>query len=346
MTITGQLYQSMTQKFLAYFAIVFILSFHTVHAQSKEVRFLIDTTLTIMKKNSVNADKIDWEQLHKEALEKAKKINDPYQLGPVMRHILQTLNEFHGAFFYGDSTFKWQRNEPPVSDSLMNEWKKGVHIKTLMLENNIGYLRVPFMSYAGKARSDSDAQRLNDSLCYLLNKNVKGVILDLRLNGGGNMYPMMLGLEQLEGTGKIGTFIGDKGESWYIKDHNFMLDTMMLASIVPKCAVNTQDLPVVVLVGRGTGSSGEFLTMSLKGRDNTVFIGNKTAGYVTVISGIPINDSAYLYLSVGYGADRKGNIYKDVIEPDISIEEPDSFNDLANDEKVKAGIKWIVSHSR
>jgi carboxyl-terminal processing protease len=202
------------------------------------------------------------------------------------------------------------------------------------------------MSYAGKQKSDEDAQRLNDSLCYLLNKNAKGIIVDLRLNGGGNMYPMMLGLQQLQGEEKIGSFIAGKQESWYIKDNNFLLDTTMLASIVPKCTVNAQNLPVVVLIGRGTGSSGEFLTMSLKGRNNTKFIGTKTAGYVTVISGIPINEAAYLYLSTGYGEDRKGNMYKDPIEPDVTLETPDSFNDIENDEKVKAGIKWITPHSR
>src|SRR5436853_6550000 len=281
----------MKQTFLTALTALVLLLTNTICGQSKEVRFLIDTTLTIMKTNSVNADKIDWQQLQKDALEKAKTINDPNQLGPVMRFILQSINDFHGAFFYKDSTFKWQRNEPPVSDSLMNEWKKGVHIKAMMLKDNIGYLRVPFMSYAGKQKSDEDAQRLNDSLCYLLTNNAKGIILDLRLNGGGNMYPMMLGLEQLQGEEKIGSFVAGKQESWYIKDNNFLLDTTMLASIVPKCTVNAQNLPVVVLIGRGTGSSGEFLTMSLKGRNNTAFIGTKTAGYVTVITGIPINDA-------------------------------------------------------
>ena len=41
----------------------------------------------------------------------------------------------------------------------------------------------------------------------LLDKHVTGIILDLRLNGGGAMFPMMLGLEQLLHDGKIGSFV-------------------------------------------------------------------------------------------------------------------------------------------
>ena len=40
-----------------------------------------------------------------------------------------------------------------------------------------------------------------------MDKNVTGIILDLRLNGGGAMFPMMLGLEQLLHDGKIGSFV-------------------------------------------------------------------------------------------------------------------------------------------
>jgi C-terminal processing protease CtpA/Prc len=336
----------MSPKLTIPLTLIFLLTVRTASAQSDEVKFLIDTCITIMKNNSVKAKSMDWKQLQKSALSKASNVNDGNQLGIVMRYIYKSIDDFHGAFFYKDSTFKWKRNERVVSDSVMKEWKKGIAIKSMILENNMGYLRVPYMSFNGKEDADKNAQRLNDSLCVLLEKNVKGIVLDLRLNGGGAMYPMMLGLEQLLGTGKIGAFVSNKNESWFIKDHNFLLDTTVLTSLAPKCSVNAERLPVVLLIGSSTGSSGEFLVMAFKGRKNTLFLGTETAGYITAVGGFPINNAAYMYLSTGYGMDRAGRVYKEAIKPDILNESPDSFNDIKNDKKVQAAVKWLLNSGK
>jgi C-terminal processing protease CtpA/Prc len=336
----------MKQKLGIHIVVIFLLSVNIASAQSKEVRFLLDTCITIMKENAVNPNKVDWDQLQKSALTKASGITDAYKLGPVMRYVYQSVNDFHGSFFYKDSTFKWRRKEPAVSDSVMKEWKKGITIKSKLLEKNVGYLRVPYMSYNGKEDADKNAQKLNDTLCWLLQKNLKGIVLDLRLNGGGAMFPMMLGLQQILGAEKIGSFVSKKSESWYIKNNNFLLDTAILTTIVPKCSINAGSLPLVLLLGSNTGSSGEFLVMAFKGRKNTVLIGTETAGYITAVGGFPVNDAAYMYLSTGYGADRNGQVYKEAIRPDVTVDSPDSFNDIGNDKKVRAAVNWIANHSK
>jgi hypothetical protein len=42
-----------------------------------------------------------------------------------------------------------------------------------------------------------------------------------------------------------------------------------------------------------------------------------------------------------YARDRTGKIYDKALSPDIRINEPDSFNDIKNDKKILAAIKWI-----
>ncbi|MFI5153974.1 MAG: S41 family peptidase [Chitinophagales bacterium] len=90
-----------------------------------------------------------------------------------------------------------------------------------------------------------------------------------------------------------------------------------------------------------TGSSGEFLAIAFKKRKNTVFIGSNTAGYITSTKGFKINDAVTLLLSTGYGKDREGQVYEDALSPDISIQAPDSFNDVKNDKKVLVATDWI-----
>ena len=108
--------------------------------------------------------------------------------------------------------------------------------------------------------------------------------------------------------------------------------------------MEAQSIPVVLLIGPGTGSSGEFLAMALKGRKNTVFIGTETAGYVTVNSGIPINKFAFMNLSIGYGQDGNDRSYTSALQPDLRLQAPENFNSIKQDTIVKTAIKWLKDH--
>ena len=313
--------------------------------KNTEVKFLLDSCITVMRCNSVNASQIQWPALKTNVYKMASDLNSPYELGNVMRYLLKSLKDNHGAFFYKDSMFKWEPKQPSISDSIKNEWNKRSGIKRMILSNNVGYLRVPSMPGDSKSVFDEKAQSLNDSLCYLLERNVKGIVLDLRINGGGAMFPMILGLKQLLQSGKLGSFDTgkQKEEEWLVSGDNFLVDTTVLTTIHQRCTINAGRLPVVILTSNATASSGEFLIMAFKGRKNIVLIGTPTNGLITVNNGFQINDSTFMNLSVGYGKDRNGNVYRTAIKPDISIKSPDSFNDINNDRKVKAAIKWINS---
>jgi C-terminal processing protease CtpA/Prc len=334
----------MRQKIILSIFFFLVLKISLIYGQSSEVRFLIDTSITIMKKNAVNADSVNWDTLTRNALTRAKDMNSPYELGSVMRYLYKSINDFHGAFFYRDSIFQWQRNESKVPDSIMNEWKKGVQSKTMVLDKNIGYIRIPSMPIKKQEDFNTKAQKLNDSLCSLLEKNVKGIILDLRLDGGGAMHPMILGVEQLLTQGFLGSFRTRKKEDWFLKDNGFLVDTSLISGINPVCNINAQNIPIVMLISPYTGSAAECFIIAFKGRRNTVLLGSKTAGYVTVNTGIQINDTAFMNLAIGYSADRNGKVYKEAIEPDIPFTSIDKFNDIENDEKVKAAVKWLRLH--
>ncbi len=148
------------------------------------------------------------------------------------------------------------------------------------------------------------------------------------------------------GEGFLGSFRTKKKEDWFIKDNGFLIDTTLLTEIKPKCDVDAKSIPTVILIGPGTGSSGEFFLMAFKGREKTILLGSKTAGWVTINSGIPINNTAYMNLSIGYGADRNGKEYKEALEPGITFSGVDKFNDIANDEKVKTAIKWLKTQTQ
>ena len=339
----------MKRIFFSFVILIIAINTPTVCAQSIKnpvVKKLIDTCITIMKDNAVNANAVNWAELKEHAYEKAANLKSPYEMGEVIRYLYQSINDFHGSFFYRDSTFQWNGKALAISDSIMNQWKKRAGIKKELLDNGIGYLRIPSMMGNSLTDYNKLAQKLNDSLCVLLAHNIKGIILDLRINGGGAMFPMILGVKQLLGEGKVGSFYGKKEETWYIKGNQFYVDTALRAVIVPKYNVDVSTMPIVILTGPGTGSSGEFLTIAFKGRKRTVLLGAETVGYVTSITGIKINNEAFMNLAIGYGKDRDGKAYKEAIKPDIPFTAVDKFNDIKTDEKVKAAIDWIERHGK
>jgi carboxyl-terminal processing protease len=188
---------------------------------------------------------------------------------------------------------------------------------------------------------NTKAQSLNDSLCSLMSRNVKGVILDLRLNGGGAMHPMILGVHNLLQPGVVGAFYAGGKQTWVLSDNSFSVDGVIISKISPLCSIDGRSMPVILLIGPGTGSSGEFLIIPFKTRPNTKLLGTTTSGYVTTVTGIPVGETAFMNLSVSYGGDRNGKVYRKAFTPDILLDSLDKFNDLEHDAKVQAAINWI-----
>ena len=304
---------------------------------------LIDTSIAIMRNHAVNADRVNWTELRQIIAEKTKSTKHPYELGDIYRDIFRRLGDYHGGIFVADSTYKWTPHQIIVNDSIKKEWLTKVYLLPQVIAEKIGYIRIPSMSNFNREDGNALAQNLYDSLCYLLNQNVHGLVIDLRLNGGGSMHPMILGVAPLLGQGRIGSFYTLDREDWVLTGNSLIVGKDTSVSIKIRDHVDARKTPVVVLTSPITGSSAEFFIMAFKGRGKTVLLGSKTAGYTTVTRGFQIDDYSSILLSVGYGADRTGKIYKSALMPDISIVDTDKFNDLINDEKIRAAVKWLKS---
>ncbi|GGO41479.1 S41 family peptidase [Deinococcus humi] len=146
-------------------------------------------------------------------------------------------------------------------------------------------------------------------------------IVDLRLNEGGNMYPMLAGIGPLVGEGRLGAFVRDDA-SWAWAYHagaasvdghvNCRVSGEPLAPLAP-------GVPVAVLISPLTGSSGEIMAISFKGRAGTRFFGEPTQGLTSANSPYPLADGAELWLATSYEADRTGQLYTAEVHPDVNV---------------------------
>ena len=93
---------------------------------------------------------------------------------------------------------------------------KGIEPEYQLINNNIGYIMVPGFNSANKEIANNFAEKIQNMIKKLDSENnIKGWVVDLRKNTGGNMYPMIAGLGSLVGEGNLGYFVAkNRKDTW------------------------------------------------------------------------------------------------------------------------------------
>jgi C-terminal processing protease CtpA/Prc len=172
-----------------------------------------------------------------------------------------------------------------------------------------------------------------------------GWIVDLRGNGGGNMWPMLAGIGPLLGDSIVGSFVtqGEPDSPWrYVNGHAWAgaatIPEWNAHGSLPPVRLRNPIAPVAVLTDSITASSGEATLIAFRGRPNVRSFGGATAGYASVNNGFPLPDSANMVITVGYERDRTGFQHPLKIEPDESVARS---KDGAVDEVLERATGWL-----
>ncbi|MCR4873147.1 MAG: S41 family peptidase, partial [Bacteroidales bacterium] len=185
-----------------------------------------------------------------------------------------------------------------------------------MLEGGIAYVKLP--AHSGAQVSDS---LYAYSVLHFLQENssAAGVVIDLRDNYGGNMYPMISAVSPLLPDGEILQFKGKKRTTPVMLD--FVLRVVGIeASEIRKFPEGT---PVAILTDDATASSGEATLLCFRGLDNTRTFGSPTAGYASANRPFPLKNGYSLILTTGRDVARTGEVFcDDPIAPDVETETP------------------------
>jgi len=321
-----------------------LISSIVINAQSKKAKTVLDSTIAIMKVNSTNSKQVDWTLLTSEAYKLAKNAKAPEDLRNSIQFLFKSLGDFHGRFRYKDSIFRWEKEQIVLNDEYRAAFKKkGNKFFTKDL-GEIGYLRIPTTD---QEITKERGQALQDSLCMLLSAKPKGLIFDLRLNYGGTMWPMILGVSNVLQKGIVGGFSFADGSvsHWIIDEENIYEGENKITSITNKCGPN-YDIPIAIITGPWTASAAEDLVIAFKTRPHTIFIGEPTTGATTSVNGFRVNEDSWINLSVASLIDKNKALYKGKIQPDILVDDGDDFSNLENDSKVKRALEYINNYSR
>ncbi len=170
------------------------------------------------------------------------------------------------------------------------------------------------------------AQEMKQALQALLAQHPKGVIWDLRSNGGGSMNTARDILSYFVEDGVLFTAELKNGEKKQYQAQG--------EAIAP-------DIPLVVLVGEHTYSAAETAAVAIQERGRGVVIGGKTYGKGTIQNTIPLIEECMLHLTIARWLSPTGQWYGDGrgVTPDIAASDDE---DTEEDEVLQFAVDYML----
>ncbi len=296
-------------------------------------KIYISAAIDIIQKNSLYKDSVDYKKLETLALQiagDAKTYSDCYL---AIEYLLETLRPYgdnHSFFMSNEENELWKNDSADIAKIDLAEIKK---------IDDTGYILVPPFHSGNEDLMIQYAEHIHREMSRLMSPDVKGWIVDLRQNTGGNMEPMIVGLGSLLDEGKIGSLLDVNGnhEHWYYKNGTYFWEDEKGIAI-KKPFVPDRKLPIVVLTGAQTGSSGEIVAISFIGNSNTIFMGGPTWGLTTGNGEFELPDGSFMFLASTKMVDRNGKVYTSTIKPDIQID----ASKVKDDVLINFAISWIM----
>lgn len=169
-----------------------------------------------------------------------------------------------------------------------------------MMDNNIGYIQLTTFG-------DKSTEELKSALADMMAKKPKGLILDLRNNGGGYLQTAVEVISQFvpKGTVLIERY-GDGSEKKYTAESG---------------GLATQ-IPLVVLVNKGSASASEITAGAIQDYKRGTLVGETTFGKGSVQIWTPLqDDQGAVRITIARWLTPNGRqIHKVGLEPDVKVE--------------------------
>jgi carboxyl-terminal processing protease len=199
----------------------------------------------------------------------------------------------------------------------------------LVTESKMGYISLPdFYSNWEEAGGTQCANDVAKEIIRLKKENIKGLVLDLRFNGGGSLEEAVAMAGIFIDAGPMGLLRGKNGEPITFKDFN---------------RGTVWDGPLIVMVNGSSASASEFVAAALQDYNRAIIVGTKTYGKGTaqnifsLAPGKPIVDFSAVSANnkTGYATITTDRAYrisgKSVqytgVTPDITISEPNDYTE-------------------
>lgn len=340
-------------KIISALLMVLLIKTSLLQAQVPDsVQLFVDSTLNVMQQHSVFSHTVNWKQVRDSVQLMTAQARTCKDVHPALQYAFNKLGDKHGWLVldgkeYRNPSFAFDTTRLTANIKLAAS--KGPRIYTATIQQDYTYISIPFFGGQTVAEAKRFAQHIQDSLCKNISASTKGIIIDLRLNAGGNLFPMIAGVANVLGDGLFSTGVDGSGKATgesALKNGALAWYDSIPLKVEHSCG-NFTKLPVALIIGPVTGSAGEMMAIAFTGRARTKLVGENTGGFVTANDGryLPGKDNG-IVIAMEYTRDRNGKAYYDDVAPDIKVVGVDNFFAHEQDEKIKAALKWLKKVSR
>lgn len=177
-------------------------------------------------------------------------------------------------------------------------------IKKAMVDKSIGYLRIIEFT-------PQTAQRVKESLDWLRQNGAQSLVIDLRNNPGGLLSSVVQVADMFIDSGVI---VSTKSRNKYENNVYKAKSTIAIS----------KDMPIVVLINKGSASAAEILAGALKDNKRAYLVGETSYGKGSVQQVIaPVGKTGFKLTMSRYYTPSDANIDKLGITPDLIVKEPE-----------------------
>lgn len=277
-------------------------------ASSAELSAYLERSLALLRSVHINSVSADWPAIEARARAATAGATNLGEVHDAIRAVIADLGEPHTMLRPATPAAAGVTPEPALPSHALIDRRFG-------LVRLPGFLGTPEQAkrYTAKLRDDLTGMDAGGGVC--------GWIVDLRENTGGNMWPMLNGLDPLLGPGPFGAFRTPSGQltNWVRGSEEIALGGIS-SDRLPFFTLGAADAPVAILLGPQTASSGEMTAIALTGRAHTRSFGTRSAGFTTANVSVPLSDGSVLVITTAYVRDRTGREYAGAMVPDEPVE--------------------------
>ncbi|HET9314073.1 MAG TPA: S41 family peptidase [Vicinamibacteria bacterium] len=286
----------------------------------------INEILTLMQGQAIHRARIDWTDFRARVTGAAQGAQTIPELYPAISLALGMLEDRHSYYVSTSGSFVGNPGSPRCP---------ATPVAAPATPPDLGYVRIRSFS---SAEPNADRQFADEIAAQIRSRDtaeLAGWIVDLRGNGGGNMWPMIAGVGPVLGEGVAGYFIPPVGAAmeWGYSDGGAFSGSSVVVRTSQTYTLIHRAPRVAVLTDLAVASSGEAVAVAFRARPNTRSFGSPTCGLSTANQNFRLSDGATLFLTVSVMADRTRAPYGLSLAPD----EPVS----GDAEVVQSAIDWL-----
>ena len=260
-------------------------------------REVLEVAIKAVRDRALNSNKVDWSSVEPRVRTLAHDAATSSDVYPAIRALLAELQDHHSTLL-----------EPTAREEMLSNGRPSEPVQ-VTVSNKVGYILMPSFSGVDLKATVRFSDETEMKISRFAKNAACGWIVDLRRDGGGNMWPMLSALRPFFGNEIIGSFrrAGSPDYVWRFDDP-------------PKTSEqNLEHTPVAVLLDSETASSGEAVAIAFIGRPRTKSFGVPTLGLTTANSVVDLPDGSRIMLAVSEEADRTGRIHNGPLVPDVPV---------------------------